>query len=93
MINSCVDDNPLFHSGSSADRGRAFLRDLHIEPFRKWTEDDLKMRWTAIVAIQWARRKSVLAHWNGTQPARQSDVVVTHAGVAKLSLPSDKAQP
>lgn len=64
MKNSCVDDHPLFHEGSMADRARAFLKELHSVSTNKWTPDDKKKRWSAIIAIQWARKKTHLARFN-----------------------------
>jgi len=61
MIDSCLDDSPLFKQGSPADRARAFLTSLHAMPISMWTEEDKNMRLSAMIAIQWQRKKRFLS--------------------------------
>ncbi len=61
MLNTCVSDSPLFHQGAPADRAGAFLSSLHAMPVGMWTEEDKQRRKSAMIAIQWARKKKFLA--------------------------------
>jgi hypothetical protein len=63
---SCVDDSPLFHQGSSADRASAFLTSLHAMPVSMWTREDKQMRLSAMIAVQWQRKKRLLARFDST---------------------------
>ncbi len=65
MNNSCLEYSPLFNQGTTADRARAFLVSLHAMPVDMWTDEDKQRRMSAMIAIQWARKKQKLARFNG----------------------------